>query len=48
MKMQTLIRENLMRVRERTDAAARKAGRRLEEITLIGVSHIDNSFFTTH
>src|SRR6266436_892795 len=38
MKMQTLIWENLMRVRERIDAAARKAGRRLEEITLIGVS----------
>src|SRR5216684_3511041 len=38
MKMQTLIRENLIRVQERIDAAARRAGRRPEEITLIGVS----------
>jgi PLP dependent protein len=32
------IRDNLLRVRERTAAAARKAGRRSEEITLIGVA----------
>jgi len=38
MKMQTLMRENLIRVQERIDAAARRAGRRPEEITLIGVS----------
>jgi pyridoxal phosphate enzyme (YggS family) len=34
----TSIRENLLRVRERIFAAARQAGRRAEEITLIGVS----------
>jgi hypothetical protein len=32
------IAENLARVRERIEAAARRAGRRTEEITLIGVS----------
>jgi PLP dependent protein len=32
------IRDNLLRVQERIGAAARKAGRRSEEITLIGVS----------
>ena len=32
------IRDNLLRVQERIAAAARKAGRRSEEITLIGVS----------
>jgi pyridoxal phosphate enzyme (YggS family) len=32
------IRDNLLRVRERIATAARKAGRRSEEITLIGVS----------
>jgi len=32
------IRENILRVQERMAAAARKAGRRSEEITLIGVS----------
>jgi PLP dependent protein len=34
----TSIRENLLRVEERISAAARRAGRRSEEITLIGVS----------
>jgi pyridoxal phosphate enzyme (YggS family) len=34
----TSIRENLVRVQERTAAAARRAGRSVEEITLIGVS----------
>ena len=34
----TSIRENLPRVQERIFAAARQAGRRAEEITLIGVS----------
>jgi uncharacterized pyridoxal phosphate-containing UPF0001 family protein len=33
-----VVRENLARVRERIDAAAQRAGRRREEITLIGVS----------
>ncbi len=32
------VRENLLRIRERIDAAALRAGRRSEEITLIGVS----------
>ena len=32
------IQENLLRVREKMDAAARRAGRRLEDIVLIGVS----------
>jgi len=32
------IRDNLMRVQERIGVAARKVGRRSEEITLIGVS----------
>ncbi len=32
------IRDNLLRVQERIDAAARKVGRRSDEITLIGVS----------
>jgi pyridoxal phosphate enzyme (YggS family) len=32
------IRDNLLRVQERIDAAARKVGRRTDEITLIGVS----------
>ena len=32
------IRDNLLRIQERMDAAARRAGRRAEEITLIGVS----------
>jgi PLP dependent protein len=35
---QTSIRENLLRVQERIFSAARRAGRRAEEITLIGVS----------
>jgi len=35
---QTSIRENLLRVQERIFSAARHAGRRAEEITLIGVS----------
>jgi hypothetical protein len=35
---QTFIRENLQRVQERIEAAARRAGRKSEEITLIGVS----------
>ena len=35
---QTSIRGNLLRIQERIDAAARRAGRRGEEITLIGVS----------
>jgi pyridoxal phosphate enzyme (YggS family) len=34
----TLIRENLLRVQERISAAAQRAGRSAEEITLIGVS----------
>jgi len=34
----TLIRENLLRIRGRIEAAAQRAGRRSEEITLIGVS----------
>jgi hypothetical protein len=34
----TSIRENLLRIQERMGAAARRAGRRVEEITLIGVS----------
>src|SRR6202045_2416962 len=34
----TSIRENLLQVRERILAAAQRAGRRAEEITLIGVS----------
>ena len=36
--MQTSIRENLLRLQERIAAAAARAGRRSEEITLIGVS----------
>jgi pyridoxal phosphate enzyme (YggS family) len=35
---ESLLRENLLRIRERIAAAAGKAGRRGEEITLIGVS----------
>jgi PLP dependent protein len=35
---QSLIRENLLRVQERIALAARRAGRRAEEITLIGVT----------
>ena len=35
---QSFVRENLERVQERIAAAARKAGRRVDEITLIGVS----------
>lgn len=35
---QTSIRENLLRVQERIFSASRRAGRRAEEITLIGVS----------
>jgi pyridoxal phosphate enzyme (YggS family) len=35
---QTSIRENLLQVQERISVAARRAGRRTEEITLIGVS----------
>lgn len=35
---QTSIRENLLRIQEQIGAAARRAGRRAEEITLIGVS----------
>jgi PLP dependent protein len=35
---QTSIRENLLRIQERIAAAAQRAGRRGEEITLIGVS----------
>src|SRR5712692_6861105 len=35
---QTSVRENLLRVRERIARAAQRAGRREEEITLIGVS----------
>jgi PLP dependent protein len=35
---QTSIRENLLRVQERIYAAARRAGRSAEEVTLIGVS----------
>ena len=33
-----VVAENLVRIRERIDTAARRAGRRAEEITLIGVS----------
>jgi len=36
--MQTLVRENLLRIQERIASAAARAGRRTEEITLIGVS----------
>lgn len=35
---ESAIRENLLRVQERIEAAARRAGRRSDEITLIGVS----------
>jgi hypothetical protein len=35
---QTSIRENLLRIQERIERAANRAGRRAEEITLIGVS----------
>jgi len=35
---QTSIQENLLRIREKMDAAAQRAGRRSDEITLIGVS----------
>lgn len=35
---QTAIRENLQRIQERIERAAHRAGRRAEEITLIGVS----------
>jgi PLP dependent protein len=35
---ESLVRENLLRVQERVAAAAQKAGRRSEEITVIGVS----------
>jgi len=35
---QTSIQENLLRIQERMEAAAQRAGRRSEEITLIGVS----------
>jgi hypothetical protein len=35
---QTLIRDNLLRIQERIARAAHRAGRRAEEITLIGVS----------
>jgi PLP dependent protein len=35
---QESVRENLLRIQERMAAAARRAGRRAEEITLIGVS----------
>src|SRR5712691_8624642 len=35
---QTLVRENLLRIQERIARAAARAGRRAEEITLIGVS----------
>jgi PLP dependent protein len=34
----SLLRENLVKVQERIDAGARRAGRRGEEVTLIGVS----------
>ena len=33
-----VVAENLVRIRERIETAARRAGRRAEEITLIGVS----------
>src|SRR5260370_12726472 len=36
--MQMTIRENLAKLRERIEAAAAKAGRHADEITLIGVS----------
>jgi len=36
--MQTSIRENLLRIQERISSAAKRSGRRAEEITLIGVS----------
>jgi hypothetical protein len=35
---QTSVRENLLRIQERIESAAARAGRRAEEITLIGVS----------
>src|SRR5260370_5034414 len=35
---QTSVRENLLRIQERIAKAAERAGRRAEEITLIGVS----------
>jgi pyridoxal phosphate enzyme (YggS family) len=35
---QTSVRENLLRIQERIDRAAARAGRRAEEVTLIGVS----------
>jgi uncharacterized pyridoxal phosphate-containing UPF0001 family protein len=35
---QTSVRENLHAIQERITAAAKRAGRREEEITLIGVS----------
>src|SRR6266566_174491 len=35
---QTSVRENLLRIQERIAGAANRAGRRVEEITLIGVS----------
>jgi PLP dependent protein len=38
MMIQTSLRQNFLKVQERIAAAARRAGRRLEEITLIGVS----------
>src|ERR1700687_1612092 len=38
MMQEAAIRENLMRVQERIAAAAQRAGRRADEITLIGVS----------
>jgi PLP dependent protein len=37
-KRVSLLRENLAKVQERVDGAARRAGRRGEEVTLIGVS----------
>jgi len=44
------IRDNLLRVQERIDAAARKVGRRSDEITLIGVSktHPADAIRTAH
>ncbi len=35
---QTSLRENLLQIQERISATAKRAGRRPEEITLIGVS----------
>ena len=35
---QTSIRENVLRIQERIHSAAQRAGRRIEEITLVGVS----------